>query len=76
MFHCAGLPALYVELREVLLQVFLDEDVRSLLGLAEACHDQRESLAQRPALRSREAGGGVLLSDRGEISVCIRITLC
>lgn len=40
-------PALDVKLGEVLLQVFLDEDVRRFLGLTEASYDQRQSLTQR-----------------------------
>lgn len=55
-------PALYVELGEMLFQIFLDEDVWSLLGLAEASHDQWQRLAQGPALRSRETWGRRLLA--------------
>lgn len=66
MFCWECLPALYIELGEVLLQVFLDEDVRSLLGLTEASHDQRQSFAQRAALRSCEARDRGLLSNGRE----------
>lgn len=73
-FCCEGLPALYVELGKMLLQVFLNKNVRSLFGLAEASHDQWQSLAQRPALGSWEAGGGGLLSYRRERDIQRRIT--
>lgn len=46
-------PLLYIHLGVVLSQVLLDEQVGGLFGFTEACHDERQAIAQSLSLYSR-----------------------